>query len=108
MSTVLTKAFRSYEGPDASDSDSINKLSPTEVIVLDIPPLGAPTAKEKGSFWRRPEHELDSVATQPSVFDDPVTLEIYRPPSVWENAHRFDPLARWTWREEYVSIRLSN
>ncbi|KAG2756320.1 MFS general substrate transporter [Suillus brevipes Sb2] len=49
--------------------------------------------------------DLDSVATQPSVFDDPVTLEVYRPPPEYENTHRFDPDARWTWREEKKLVR---
>ena len=56
-----------------------------------------------GRFWRRTvKLDLDAVATQPSVFDDPVTLELYRPPPSYENTHRFDPNARWTWREEKV------
>lgn len=60
---------------------------------------GRPTT----SFWRRmAKHDLDAIATQPSVFDDPVTLELYRPPQSYENAHRFDPDARWTFREERV------
>lgn len=57
-------------------------------------------------FWQvvnRDDSGLDQIATQPSVFDDPVTLEVYRPPSQYENAHKFDPNARWTWREELVS-----
>jgi hypothetical protein len=59
-------------------------------------------------FWRRmAKHDLDAVATQPSVFDDPVTLELYRPPPSYENAHRFDPNARWTFREEKVSSSLT-
>jgi hypothetical protein len=59
-------------------------------------------------FWRRmAKHDLDAVATQPSVFDDPVTLELYRPPQSYENAHRFDPNARWTFREEKVSSSLT-
>jgi hypothetical protein len=54
-------------------------------------------------FWRwTAKHDLDAVATQPSVFDDPVTLELYRPPPSYENTHRFDPNARWTFREERV------
>jgi hypothetical protein len=59
------------------------------------------------SFWRRmAKHDLDAIATQPSAFDDPVTLELYRPPQSYENAHRFDPNARWTFREERVGFQL--
>ncbi|KAF9225352.1 hypothetical protein BS17DRAFT_801418 [Gyrodon lividus] len=56
-------------------------------------------------FFISEDRDLDSVATQPSVFDDPVTLEVYRPPPQYENTHRFDPNARWTWREEKRIVR---
>ncbi|KAF9245699.1 major facilitator superfamily domain-containing protein [Melanogaster broomeanus] len=59
-------------------------------------------------FWQifsSRNYDLDTIATQPSVFDDPVTLELYRPPPQYENAHRFDPKARWTWREEKLVVR---
>ncbi|RDX51208.1 MFS general substrate transporter [Polyporus arcularius HHB13444] len=105
MSTVLSKTFYTKGVSEGSDSDSVKgKLSPSD-SVLEVPTLGAPVAEKSSSFWRKPKHELDSVATQPSVFDDPVTLEIYRPPAIWENSHRFDSLARWTWREEYRVVR---
>lgn len=109
MSTVPAKPLPGKTTSD-SDSGSVNKgsFSPTG-SVLEVPPEGASTSiplKQTRSFWRKPKHELDSIATQPSVFDDPVTLEIYRPPAIWENAHRFEPSARWTWREEYVSVFL--
>ncbi|KAI0732415.1 MFS general substrate transporter [Fomitopsis betulina] len=104
MATVLRK----YAGADLAklqDSDDNLKLSDT-VSVEPVPSLGAPIdEKSRGFFWRRNRCDPDAVATQPSVFDDPATLEVYRPPPVYESAHRFDPLARWTWKEELPLVR---
>lgn len=44
----------------------------------------------------------DAVATLPSVYDDPVIAKHYAPRPDYENLHRFDPGARWTFREEKV------
>ncbi|KAH7375102.1 major facilitator superfamily domain-containing protein [Plectosphaerella cucumerina] len=51
-------------------------------------------------FRKRIKHNPDDIATQPSVYDDPVTAEHFRPLATYENLHRFDPAERWTWREE--------
>src|SRR5271156_2556314 len=76
--------------------------------IEDIPFKSYSSAKRKeSSFWRRWQwsntFELDAIATQPSVFDDPQEAQFYQPRADWENLHRFDPKARWTYREEYVS-----
>ncbi|KAJ6442390.1 transporter [Purpureocillium lavendulum] len=71
----------------------------------NIPPLGAPTEEKKSWFQRSPYLDRDAVATQLSVFDDPVMAEKYHPRPEWENTHRFDPLFRWTWREEFRLVR---
>ncbi|OCH95684.1 MFS general substrate transporter [Obba rivulosa] len=101
MSTVLPTLALKREDLKSGDSDK-GELSPT----ISVATLGAPVEPEpRKPFWRRPKRELDNIATQPSVFDDPVTLEVYRPPPAYENVHRFDPDARWTWREEYAIVR---
>lgn len=101
MATVLPKLdYR--RSPDADDVSKTKDDS--SATTVEVPPLGAPVeAGASFAFWRRTRRDLDSIATQPSVFDDPFTLEVYRPKSTYENAHRFDPDARWTWREELVS-----
>jgi hypothetical protein len=55
-------------------------------------------------FQRGEKHDLNAIATQPSVFDDPEQAEFFRPHPKYENLHRFDPKERWTWAEELVFI----
>ncbi|KAG8739350.1 hypothetical protein FRC12_016349 [Ceratobasidium sp. 428] len=95
----------SVDSPDLKSSrDSLSQNAPVKELGVPIESLGLKNRR----WWQRNifSPNPDSIATQPSVFDDPKTLEIYRPPAVYENAHRFDPSARWTWREEKVSCLL--
>ncbi|KAK7059666.1 allantoate permease [Favolaschia claudopus] len=49
--------------------------------------------------------DLDAIATRRSVYDDPALAPHYWPKSNYENLHRFDPKARWTYREEQALLR---
>ncbi|KAG6856003.1 hypothetical protein H0H87_008480 [Tephrocybe sp. NHM501043] len=49
--------------------------------------------------------DLDSICTRRSVYDDPDLGKHYWPKADYENVHRFDPEARWTYREEMALVR---
>ena len=70
-----------------------SKSSSESLSALEKPlPLGISRKDLQGSrsfrhIFQRHRIDPDSIATQPSVFDDPSTLEVYRPPPEYENVH---------------------
>lgn len=111
MSTRLAGAYSARKkSTEDSYDEKVDLSSPTASLTNEkaVAPLAVPRDSRETAgltlwqYWRQPAHDLDAVATQPSVFDDPATLEAYRPSPKYENTHRFDPSARWTYREEKV------
>ncbi|GAB7349966.1 hypothetical protein MBLNU459_g0655t1 [Dothideomycetes sp. NU459] len=117
MTTVLTGNARYTNGTSSSGSSSSlegfstsqRDAKETDVTISSVDrheaPLGVPRDEKQFWFQRTKAYDPNAIATQRSVYDNPETAKEYQPRADWENLHRFDPSARWTWSEENKLIR---
>ena len=108
--------LKAVHGVPLSPSSSIDKsqvkdsasVASTDTSDL-LPPLDEKPRFTDLLFNRnKTQQSPDDIATRRSVFDDPNIARHYWPSAKYENLHRFDPSARWTFREEKVRFHLSS
>ncbi|WWC91517.1 uncharacterized protein L201_006463 [Kwoniella dendrophila CBS 6074] len=99
---------QSFKNPDGTTLDLLDNIPP--LAEGGVPKSGSAFGKAILRIFglsKNPNvlHSGDSIATQPSVFDTP-TKNHYLPQQWYEGYKAFDPLFRWTWKEENKVVRI--
>ncbi|KLU87132.1 hypothetical protein MAPG_06136 [Magnaporthiopsis poae ATCC 64411] len=81
---------------------STSETDEQKSTIADTPPLGECTADDR-KFWWEKGNKLDPDAIATQILAE--TRLVRNTTRSWENIHRFNPLARWTWGEETSVIR---
>jgi len=79
MATVISSI---KYGDSLSDAESVEKKNDSTV---EVAPLGKPFNDTRRFFWEKKikSEDLNAIATQPSVYDNPVLAEKYQPRADW-------------------------
>ncbi|KAI2780470.1 MFS general substrate transporter [Daldinia loculata] len=103
INAVSNTASSSRDRLNESDQEKSPSKEIAETTVAEHTPPRHPLL----SLFRRKvkNHKPEDIATQPSVFDDPVKAEQFKPSPKYENLHRFDPSFKWTWGEEEKLVK---
>ena len=86
----------------SSVSGSDDKRTKTDLVDEEVPAFRLSTWLFNRKAYAL--HDENDIATRRSVYDDPDLAQFYWPKKEYENIHRFDPKARWTYKEERVSF----
>ncbi|KAJ3521680.1 hypothetical protein NMY22_g12215 [Coprinellus aureogranulatus] len=106
--TVVSVSDEKLSKTSSSSPSIASPLSPNEKTKDNTLVDDEPTPFRWTNYLlRRPvqKYDADAIATRRSVYDDPALAQYYWPKEMYENRHRFDPGARWTYREERRLVR---
>ncbi|KAG2137400.1 allantoate permease [Suillus bovinus] len=112
MTTSVSAAPEQPTPTTDNISRPVSLLSSVDKIRSSLPSDDLVDEEEEQFSWttaifRRKQivhPDPDAIATKRAVFDDPDLAPHYWPKKDYENLHRFDPAARWTYGEERKAL----